>query len=71
MYIKLLFKPGNGRILGAQIVGIDGVDKRIDVIATALRCQLCCWATSATADARSCLPRPAGRSGCVTTSLMP
>ncbi len=35
--IKLLFMPGPGRILGAQIVGKKGVDKRIDVLATALR----------------------------------
>ncbi|MCE5212770.1 MAG: FAD-dependent oxidoreductase [Deltaproteobacteria bacterium] len=37
MEIKLLFAPGDGRILGAQIVGGEGVDKRIDVLATALR----------------------------------
>ncbi|MDY7010124.1 MAG: FAD-dependent oxidoreductase [Planctomycetota bacterium] len=36
MVMKLLFAPDDGRILGAQIVGIDGVDKRIDVLATAL-----------------------------------
>ena len=36
MVLKLLFSPEGGRILGAQIVGIDGVDKRIDVLATAL-----------------------------------
>jgi len=35
--IKLLFSPDNGRILGAQIVGYEGVDKRIDVLATAIR----------------------------------
>jgi NADPH-dependent 2,4-dienoyl-CoA reductase/sulfur reductase-like enzyme/peroxiredoxin family protein/rhodanese-related sulfurtransferase/TusA-related sulfurtransferase len=34
--IKLLFDDA-GRILGAQIVGLDGVDKRIDVIATVIR----------------------------------
>lgn len=34
--IKLLFSPHDGRILGAQMVGKDGVDKRIDVIATAI-----------------------------------
>ncbi|MDM8516140.1 FAD-dependent oxidoreductase [Desulfobacterales bacterium HSG16] len=34
---KLIFSPGSGRILGAQIVGEKGVDKRIDVIATAIR----------------------------------
>jgi len=36
MVMKLLFSPDRGRIFGAQIVGIDGVDKRIDVLATAL-----------------------------------
>ena len=40
MAIKLLFSPGSGRILGAQIVGEDGVDKRIDVLATAIRGQM-------------------------------
>ncbi|KYK27954.1 MAG: CoA-disulfide reductase [Candidatus Proteinoplasmatales archaeon SG8-5] len=34
---KLLFAPEDGRILGAQIVGMEGADKRIDVIATAIR----------------------------------
>jgi NADPH-dependent 2,4-dienoyl-CoA reductase/sulfur reductase-like enzyme/rhodanese-related sulfurtransferase len=37
MSIKLLFSPSDGRILGGQILGKDGVDKRIDVIATAMR----------------------------------
>ena len=37
MAIKLIFSPGHGKILGAQIVGKGGVDKRIDVIATAIR----------------------------------
>ncbi len=35
--IKLLFAPGDGKILGAQIVGFEGVDKRCDVINTAIR----------------------------------
>ncbi|MFI7341176.1 FAD-dependent oxidoreductase [Streptomyces sp. NPDC050085] len=34
--LKLLFDPSDLRILGAQAVGADGVDKRIDVIATAI-----------------------------------
>lgn len=34
--IKLVFAPESGKILGAQIVGYDGVDKRLDVIATAM-----------------------------------
>ena len=37
MHVKLLFAPDDGRLLGAQVVGYDGVDKRIDVLATALR----------------------------------
>ena len=37
MTIKLIFSPGDGRILGAQIVGPAGVDKRIDVLATAIK----------------------------------
>jgi NADPH-dependent 2,4-dienoyl-CoA reductase/sulfur reductase-like enzyme/rhodanese-related sulfurtransferase len=37
MTLKLIFHPVTGEILGAQGVGIDGVDKRIDVIATAIR----------------------------------
>ena len=36
MAAKLLFDPNDGTILGAQIVGGNGVDKRIDVIATAM-----------------------------------
>ena len=37
MTLKLIFEPVTGEILGAQGVGIEGVDKRIDVIATAIR----------------------------------
>jgi len=36
MATKLIFDPNDGVILGAQIVGRHGVDKRIDVIATAM-----------------------------------
>jgi NADPH-dependent 2,4-dienoyl-CoA reductase/sulfur reductase-like enzyme/rhodanese-related sulfurtransferase len=39
MCIKLLFAPRDGKILGAQIVGSEGVDKRIDVLATCIRKQ--------------------------------
>jgi NADPH-dependent 2,4-dienoyl-CoA reductase/sulfur reductase-like enzyme/rhodanese-related sulfurtransferase len=35
--LKLLFEPGSGRILGAQAVGKAGVDKRVDVLAMAIR----------------------------------
>lgn len=34
---KMLFDPATGKILGAQAVGKDGVDKRIDVMAVAQR----------------------------------
>lgn len=34
--LKLLFDPETGKILGAQGIGKDGVDKRMDVIATAI-----------------------------------
>lgn len=37
MSFKLLFDPNTGRVLGAQIVGGDGVDKRIDVLAIAIQ----------------------------------
>lgn len=37
MTIKTLFVPSTGKILGAQIVGFEGVDKRIDVMAAAIR----------------------------------
>jgi rhodanese-related sulfurtransferase len=36
MSMKLIFDPADGTILGAQAVGGNGVDKRIDVIATAM-----------------------------------
>ena len=35
--MKILFAPDMGKLLGAQAVGLDGVDKRIDVLATALK----------------------------------
>lgn len=38
--LKLLFAPGTGRLLGAQAVGRAGVDKRMDVLATALQAGL-------------------------------
>lgn len=36
MHMKLIVENGSGRLLGAQIVGEHGVDKRIDILATAL-----------------------------------
>lgn len=37
MHMKLLFDGSTGRVLGAQAAGYDGVDKRIDVLAMAIR----------------------------------
>ena len=37
MTMKVVFERRTGKILGAQIIGSDGVDKRIDVLATAIR----------------------------------
>ncbi len=35
--LKVLFAPDTGKLLGAQAIGHEGVDKRIDVLATALK----------------------------------
>ncbi len=37
MTLKVLFDKKDGRIIGAQAVGYEGVDKRIDVLATAIK----------------------------------
>ena len=37
IHLKLIFSRGDGRILGAQAVGEEGVDKRLDVIATMIQ----------------------------------
>ncbi len=37
LFLKVLFDPAEGKLLGAQVLGWDGVDKRIDVLAVALR----------------------------------
>lgn len=37
MAVKMIFEPTTGKVLGTQIVGYGGVDKRIDVVATAIR----------------------------------
>ncbi|MBN1379361.1 MAG: DsrE/DsrF/DrsH-like family protein [Gammaproteobacteria bacterium] len=38
--LKVIFEKATGKLLGAQAVGPDGVDKRIDVLATAIRAGL-------------------------------
>lgn len=35
--IKINFSPKNGKLLGAQVVGYDGVDKRIDLLAQVIK----------------------------------
>lgn len=40
MTMKVLYEKGTLRILGAQVVGYEGVDKRVDVIATAMQAGL-------------------------------
>ncbi len=55
--LKLLFAPDDGRILGAQAVGKAGVDKRIDVIATALRAGMSVFDLE---DAELCYAPPFG-----------
>jgi NADPH-dependent 2,4-dienoyl-CoA reductase/sulfur reductase-like enzyme/peroxiredoxin family protein/rhodanese-related sulfurtransferase/TusA-related sulfurtransferase len=39
MSIKITFSPENGKLFGAQIVGYDGVDKRLDQIALLIKQQ--------------------------------
>jgi rhodanese-related sulfurtransferase len=38
--IKVIAEEGTGRLLGAQVVGGDGVDKRVDVLATAITARM-------------------------------
>ncbi len=40
LHIKLVVEQDSGKLLGAQIVGEQGVDKRIDVLATALHAKM-------------------------------
>jgi NADPH-dependent 2,4-dienoyl-CoA reductase/sulfur reductase-like enzyme/rhodanese-related sulfurtransferase len=37
MSIQITFSPENGRLLGAQIIGVDGVDKRIDTLSSVIQ----------------------------------
>lgn len=37
MHLKVLYRPSDGRILGAQAVGEEGIERRIDVIAMAIQ----------------------------------
>ena len=41
--MKLVFDRANGKVLGAQAIGVDGVEKRIDVVATAIHGHMDVW----------------------------
>ena len=55
LHVKLVYEPGTQRLLGAQIVGKDGVAGRIDVIATALHAG---WTTYELAELDLCYAPP-------------
>lgn len=57
MHLKLIYDPESQLILGAQAVGKDGVDKRVDVIATAIRAGM---KVSELADLELCYAPPFG-----------
>ena len=40
MAVKLIFAPGSGRVLGGQIIGPLGAERRVDVLATAVKAGL-------------------------------
>lgn len=40
VFTKVLFDPESGRLIGAQIAGRSGVDKRIDVLTTAITARM-------------------------------
>jgi NADPH-dependent 2,4-dienoyl-CoA reductase/sulfur reductase-like enzyme len=44
IWVKLVCEPDSGRLLGGQIVGVEGAAKRIDVLAT------CVWSGMAVAE---------------------
>ena len=55
--LKLLFAPDTGRVLGAQATGKDGVEKRIDVLATAIKAGM---SVDDVADLELCYAPPYG-----------
>lgn len=57
VHLKLIFDPNKGTIYGAQAVGEDGVEKRIDVIATAMQGHL---TVEDLADLELCYAPPVG-----------
>lgn len=57
MTLKLLFAPSDGAILGCQIVGTKGVDKRIDLISAAMSAG---WPAPRLAEAEAAYAPPYG-----------
>ncbi|MDR2519611.1 MAG: FAD-dependent oxidoreductase [Eubacteriaceae bacterium] len=57
MSIKAVFEKSTGKLFGAQIVGGNGVDKRMDVLATAIRSKMC---ASELAELELCYAPPYG-----------
>ena len=43
IFLKLVYNKETGEIYGAQAIGHDGVEKRIDVISTAMMCHMKAW----------------------------
>ena len=77
--MKIIFRKSDGRLLGAQAVGQDGVDKRIDAIAMAIQldgsvydleeAELCYARSSAAPSRRSTLRGWLQRMCCMATCL--
>ncbi len=73
MTMKVLFEKDSYRILGAQIIGFDGVDKRIDVLATAIRASMKAYDLTeldlAYAPPYSSAKDPVNMAGCIIENL--
>ncbi len=56
--LKLLFSPADGRVLGCQATGtVEGVEKRVDVIATIMQASFCLNASQLLQASYACLLR--------------
>ncbi len=73
MTMKVLFEPDHGRLFGAQIVGGEGTDKRIDTLGTALRLGASVYALKdlefAYAPPYSSAKDPVNMAGCVAENI--
>ncbi len=74
MSIKIIFDKNDGQLLGAQIVGFTGVDKRIDVLATAIRAGMSVYDLTelelAYAPPYSSAKDPVNMAGCVAENIL-